>query len=229
MNIGERIRQRRLELGLSVDEVAKRLGKNRATIYRYENNYIENLPASVLEPLAEILGTTPAFLMGWHNNPSITKEERNMKLYDLLKLYDDGTSSFTILPCCEEYSEGLDNLIIEPWFLKIADREIKRIVTIGGHGGYKVETIIELEEDSEGEMIGQRETLVDEMMTLCTYFHEYCNELAAIPAAFRDELVKKLMSVPSNYMQKTFLETIIKTAYGAEFWEGDHHDTKRTN
>ena len=33
MNIGERIKQRRTELGLSVDEVASRLGKNRATIY----------------------------------------------------------------------------------------------------------------------------------------------------------------------------------------------------
>ena len=36
MEIGERIKQRRLELNLTVDELAKRLGKNRATIYRYE-------------------------------------------------------------------------------------------------------------------------------------------------------------------------------------------------
>lgn len=65
MNIGERIRQRRIELGLSVDEIANRLDKNRATIYRYENNDIENLPTSALEPLAKILKTTPAYLMGW--------------------------------------------------------------------------------------------------------------------------------------------------------------------
>lgn len=65
MNIGERIKQRRIELGLSVDEVASRLGKNRATVYRYENSDIENLPTTVLEPLAKILETTPAYLMGW--------------------------------------------------------------------------------------------------------------------------------------------------------------------
>lgn len=65
MTIGERIKQRRIELGLSVDEVAEKLGKNRATVYRYESNEIENLPVGTLEPLAKILETTPAQLMGW--------------------------------------------------------------------------------------------------------------------------------------------------------------------
>lgn len=68
MNIGDRIKQRRLELGLSVDELAMKIKKNRATIYRYENNEIENLPLSALEPLAEALNTSPAFLMGWNTD-----------------------------------------------------------------------------------------------------------------------------------------------------------------
>jgi len=65
MTIGERIKNRRLKLGLSVDELARKLGKNRATIYRYENNDIGNLPITVLEPLAIALETSPAYLMGW--------------------------------------------------------------------------------------------------------------------------------------------------------------------
>jgi len=65
MTIGERIKNRRVELGLSVDTIAAKLSKNRATIYRYESDDIENLPTTVLEPLAEILQTTPAHLMGW--------------------------------------------------------------------------------------------------------------------------------------------------------------------
>ena len=56
-----------MELGLSVDEVAEKLGKNRATVYRYESNEIENLPVGTLEPLAKILETTPAQLMGWED------------------------------------------------------------------------------------------------------------------------------------------------------------------
>lgn len=63
-SVGSRIKNRRIELGLSVDEVARRLGKDRTTVYRYESDYIKNLPLTVLEPLAEVLQTTPgAFLV----------------------------------------------------------------------------------------------------------------------------------------------------------------------
>ena len=65
MRIGERIKQRRLELGYTADALAKLLNKNRVTIYRYENGDIENMPIDVLEPLAKALNTTPAYLMGW--------------------------------------------------------------------------------------------------------------------------------------------------------------------
>lgn len=65
MTIGNRIRDKRMELGLSVDDLAAMLGKNRATVYRYENGNIENLPIGVLEPLAHALQTTPGYLIGW--------------------------------------------------------------------------------------------------------------------------------------------------------------------
>ena len=71
MTIGERIKQRRKELGLSVDEVADKLGKNRATVYRYESNNIENFPVGTLEPIAKILETTPSKLMGWNSNDDL--------------------------------------------------------------------------------------------------------------------------------------------------------------
>ena len=72
MTIGERIKNRRTELGYSVDKIANILGKNRATIYRYESNEIENLPIDILEPLARALQTTPAYLMGWEDEPDET-------------------------------------------------------------------------------------------------------------------------------------------------------------
>ena len=65
MNIGQRIKERRKELKISADELAKRLGKDRSTIYRYEKGDIENLPLDILEPIAKALETTPQYLMGW--------------------------------------------------------------------------------------------------------------------------------------------------------------------
>ena len=70
MTIGKRIKQRRLEVGLSVEEVAKRLDKNRATVYRYESEEIEKLPVTVIAPLAKVLECSPAYLMGWTDDPA---------------------------------------------------------------------------------------------------------------------------------------------------------------
>lgn len=65
MNVGKRIQERREQIGLSADELAEALGKDRSTIYRYEKGDISKLPLTILEPLAKILQTTPAYLMGW--------------------------------------------------------------------------------------------------------------------------------------------------------------------
>lgn len=66
MTVGQRIKQRRKELGLSVDEIAEKLNKNRATVYRYESGDIGEMPISILEPLSRVLQTTPADLLGWY-------------------------------------------------------------------------------------------------------------------------------------------------------------------
>lgn len=65
MTIGERIKQRRKQLKLSADYVGKHLGKDRATIYRYEKGEIEGMPISLIDDLAEILNVSPSYLMGW--------------------------------------------------------------------------------------------------------------------------------------------------------------------
>lgn len=67
MNIGQRIKDRRKELKMSADELGKRIGKDRSTVFRYEKGDIENLPLDVLEPIARALQTTPQYLMGWEN------------------------------------------------------------------------------------------------------------------------------------------------------------------
>lgn len=85
MDIGQRIKQRRKELKMSAEELGKRLGKDRSTIYRYEKGDIENLPLDILEPIAAVLQTTPQYLMGWQET-----QKKNDILSDIvLKLNED--------------------------------------------------------------------------------------------------------------------------------------------
>lgn len=95
MNIGTRIKYRRKELKMSADKLAEILGKDRSTIYRYEKGDIENLPLDILEPIAQALGTTPAYLMGWEddkkeNTPEDIKLSEGEKvLIDLFRKLPD--------------------------------------------------------------------------------------------------------------------------------------------
>jgi len=102
MKIGKQIKNRRLELGLSVDELAAKLGKNRATVYRYESDDIEKLPITVLAPLAEVLDCSPSYLMGWTNNPKgeITQPVRLSTLLSDRELHL--VSSFRTLPSSDQ-------------------------------------------------------------------------------------------------------------------------------
>lgn len=67
MKIGQRIKERRKELKMSADELGRKLGKDRSTIYRYENGDIENMPLDILPELANALEMTQQDLMGWEN------------------------------------------------------------------------------------------------------------------------------------------------------------------
>lgn len=65
MNIGDRIKKARLQRGLTLIEVAEKLGKTEATIQRYESGNIKNLKNDTIEELANVLNVSPAHLMGW--------------------------------------------------------------------------------------------------------------------------------------------------------------------
>lgn len=92
MTVGERIKARRKELGMSVDELAEKLGKNRATVYRYERNDIESLPANILRNLAFALETTPEILLGWYEDLVHTSNEKDNQINKLLPLLTNGVT-----------------------------------------------------------------------------------------------------------------------------------------
>ncbi len=65
MEIGDRIKQKRQELGLSQQELATKMGyKSRSSVNKIEVDG-RGLPQSKIKAFAEALNTTPSYLMGW--------------------------------------------------------------------------------------------------------------------------------------------------------------------
>lgn len=50
---------------MSVDELARKVGKDRSTIYRYENGDIGNMPLELVLPMVEALEMTPQELLSF--------------------------------------------------------------------------------------------------------------------------------------------------------------------
>lgn len=71
MAIKDLLKNRRLELGLTLEQVAERIGTSRQTIQRYETGVISNIPSDKIEALAEVLQTTPQHLMGWEDKEEV--------------------------------------------------------------------------------------------------------------------------------------------------------------
>ena len=99
MSTGERIKQLRVNKGLSQEELGALIGVQKAAIHKYESGIVVNLKRSTIDKLAQALNTTPAYLMGWEDEapnksrPSgdervdeiLAKNEVLREFYDILK------------------------------------------------------------------------------------------------------------------------------------------------
>lgn len=63
--IAGRIQTRRLELGLSYQDLADRTGMSKSSLQRYETGGIANIPLHRLDAIAAALEVSPEWLMGW--------------------------------------------------------------------------------------------------------------------------------------------------------------------
>lgn len=63
--IAKRLKDKRKEIGLTLDDVAESLGISSVTLHKYENLGILNIPAEKIERLAKLYNTDPAYIMGW--------------------------------------------------------------------------------------------------------------------------------------------------------------------
>ncbi|HEX3025918.1 MAG TPA: helix-turn-helix transcriptional regulator [Clostridia bacterium] len=117
MSIGNRIRERRESLGLTLEEIGTRLGVNRSTVKRYESGETKRIPISTIKKLASILNTTPEYLLGLDQSKegSGNKEEFDPDVIILARLVQN-------IP--KEKREMLGRIIHT--MSEIADEEMKK-------------------------------------------------------------------------------------------------------
>lgn len=74
-----RMRARRLELGLSLQELANRTGLNKSTLQRYETGQIDKLPLERAQAIARGLETSVEFILGLDGG--------NVEISDVNRIY----------------------------------------------------------------------------------------------------------------------------------------------
>lgn len=65
MGANEVIRNKRIELGMTMKELADKIGVSEAAVSRWESGDIVNIRRDKIEKLSKALDVPPAVLMGW--------------------------------------------------------------------------------------------------------------------------------------------------------------------
>lgn len=99
MKVNEIIKKRRKELGLTLKDVAEKLGVSESLISRYESNDVKNMGIDKLIPLAEVLKTTPTYLMGLEKEKK--QEESNIDMNTVIN-----GDEFVMIPLYNSISAG---------------------------------------------------------------------------------------------------------------------------
>ena len=87
----KRIKERRIALNLSYQDVADITGLSKSTIQRYETGAIRKLPVNQIEDIAKALHVSPGYLMGWDSfvADEPPRTEKELLIY-FRRLNEDG-------------------------------------------------------------------------------------------------------------------------------------------
>ena len=95
MDIGEKIKTLRIQQGLTLEQVGNAVGVGKSTVRKWETGSIKNMRRDKIASLADVLGTSPAYLMGWDDTSSTPdnedglNEEKRKFIEKISKMDDD--------------------------------------------------------------------------------------------------------------------------------------------
>jgi len=71
--IGQRIKDKRIALKMTLIELGDRVGVGASTVRKWETGYIKDMRSDKIQKVAAALEVTPAYLMGWEVDPETVK------------------------------------------------------------------------------------------------------------------------------------------------------------
>ena len=74
-DMSRKIKELRLARNMTLEQVANIVGVGKSTVRKWETGMIANMRRDKIALLAQALGTTPAYLMGWKENNAPTPLE----------------------------------------------------------------------------------------------------------------------------------------------------------
>ena len=90
-DLSRKIKQLRLERGMTLEQVADIVGVGKSTVRKWETGMIANMKRDKIALLAKALGTTPGYLMGWREDAKESNSPDAIKLTEgealLLELF----------------------------------------------------------------------------------------------------------------------------------------------
>lgn len=81
--MAQKIKDLRQERGLTLEQVANVVGVGKSTVRKWETGMIANMKRDKIAALAQALGTSPAYLMGWQD-----EDEENPHELKLVTAFD---------------------------------------------------------------------------------------------------------------------------------------------
>lgn len=124
MTMGERVKKARENKGYTQEELALKLGyKSRSSVNKIEKE--RDIPRSMIVKIAEILGVTPAYLMGWdepESKPAANAQKLPSEYIRMVPVFESVSAGFGV---------GAENAVIEfiPLFIQ-SDYEYEHTICV---------------------------------------------------------------------------------------------------
>lgn len=80
MDMADRIKERRVAMGYTQEELGEKIGVQKSAIAKYESGRVKNLKRGVIAKLADVLQCSPTYLMG------LEGESNNIKLTNVFPI-----------------------------------------------------------------------------------------------------------------------------------------------